>query len=60
MSIVDLLMASQNEQAHVTIYFRSGKLDGVVTQLESECVEIRHERSRSIIVLEQIDAVTMG
>ena len=52
-------MASRNEQRAVTIYFRSGKLDGVVTQLESEAIEVRHERSRSIISLKQIDAVTM-
>ena len=58
MSIVDMLIASRNEQRTVTIYFRSGKIGGVVTQLESEAVEVRHERSRSIIDLKQIDAVT--
>ena len=59
-AVVDLLRASQAEQTPVVVYFRSGRLDGVVTRLDETTVELRGDRTRSVIRLSEIDAVTTG
>jgi sRNA-binding regulator protein Hfq len=56
--LLDLLRASLSEHTPVAVYFRSGRVDGVVAHLDDATVEIRHEGSRTIVRLALIDAVS--
>jgi len=56
--IVDLLRASLAEQTPVVVYFRSGRVDGVVSRLDDTTVELRKDRVRTVVRLSEIDAVS--
>ena len=56
--IQEFLSASFHEQLPVTIYFGSHRLSGTVTDMKDDAVEIRHEKSRSVILMRKIYAVS--
>ena len=57
-AIQEFLTASFQEQLPVTIYFDSHHLAGTVTAIKEDAVEIRHEKSRIVIRIEKIFAVS--
>jgi sRNA-binding regulator protein Hfq len=57
--IAEALRASQAEQTTVVVLVHGQRLTGVVVRYDVENVELRHDKGRTMIRREYIDAVTV-
>jgi hypothetical protein len=56
--LLDLLRASLAEQTPVTLHLGAGRIDGVVSHLEDDTVELRGDGTRTVVLVARIDAVS--
>ena len=57
--IGDALRASQAEQTTVVLHVSGGMITGVVVRFDADCVELRHDKGRTMVVRSHIDAITV-
>jgi hypothetical protein len=57
-AVRDVLDISLREHAQVTVHLRSERVEGFVTRLDDEVVELRLPSGRCVVRLDRIDAVT--
>ncbi len=57
--IAEALRASQTEQTKVALFVFGERISGVVVRFDVDSVELRHEKGRTLIRRDRIDAVTV-